>query len=414
MKLIDTDLYIVGLGIFTFVILYPAGNLSSTDAYFFGVSGSTESGLNVEDMNNLLLYQQIALYFIPILGNMQVVSILIVIFRFVWFRQRLKSRTNQAQIHRAKTDPVRGSLDLTAVTDESNLSRAQTWSAEPTDDPEPGLKSVTNSAPLRSDSSKIDPKSGRDLANDGPSSHPDPGLRRAQSSILDRTSEARATSPRIRFAPEPQLSRQHTLLTKTISSDGEFPLDEKRGQNHDPDHDVPEMGIKRALSSEGLEASMRLRTRHTAPRLHARGLSPDRISLHRVVTSVFELGGGDHVPVRKSRMRDDTLDLKRLESRESSNPFRETRKTSKYERLRLSTNAILGRNSNFSNLTSDDKDRLGGIEYRSLKLLLKVILSYYISLHLIGIISLTPWIYLTQETKYREYLADKGINYTWW
>lgn len=40
--------------------------------------------------------------------------------------------------------------------------------------------------------------------------------------------------------------------------------------------------------------------------------------------------------------------------------------------LKLSRYATLGRNSNFRNLTRDDREKLGGIEYRSLRLLLKI------------------------------------------
>jgi hypothetical protein len=39
----------------------------------------------------------------------------------------------------------------------------------------------------------------------------------------------------------------------------------------------------------------------------------------------------------------------------------------------LSRQATLGRNSQFYNLTSEDREALGGIEYRSLKLLLKIV-----------------------------------------
>jgi hypothetical protein len=47
--LIDRDIldaYILSFGILALAIIYPAGNLSAIDAYFFGVSASTESGLN--------------------------------------------------------------------------------------------------------------------------------------------------------------------------------------------------------------------------------------------------------------------------------------------------------------------------------------------------------------------------------
>lgn len=41
--------------------------------------------------------------------------------------------------------------------------------------------------------------------------------------------------------------------------------------------------------------------------------------------------------------------------------------------LSLSRQATLGRNSEFYNLTRQDREKLGGIEYRSLKLLLKIV-----------------------------------------
>lgn len=34
------------MGLLSLAILYPAGNLTAVDAYFFGASASTESGLN--------------------------------------------------------------------------------------------------------------------------------------------------------------------------------------------------------------------------------------------------------------------------------------------------------------------------------------------------------------------------------
>lgn len=41
-----TDAYILSFGILALVVIYPYGNLAAIDAYFFGVSASTESGLN--------------------------------------------------------------------------------------------------------------------------------------------------------------------------------------------------------------------------------------------------------------------------------------------------------------------------------------------------------------------------------
>lgn len=40
------DSYILFCTIFAFIILYPNGGLRAVDAFFFGASANTESGLN--------------------------------------------------------------------------------------------------------------------------------------------------------------------------------------------------------------------------------------------------------------------------------------------------------------------------------------------------------------------------------
>ena len=40
----------------------------------------------------------------------------------------------------------------------------------------------------------------------------------------------------------------------------------------------------------------------------------------------------------------------------------------------ISSQATVGRNSEFSNLTKQDREILGGLEYRALKLLLKIVI----------------------------------------
>ena len=40
------DAYIIFMGLLALPILYPYGNMDAIDAWFFGASASTESGLN--------------------------------------------------------------------------------------------------------------------------------------------------------------------------------------------------------------------------------------------------------------------------------------------------------------------------------------------------------------------------------
>lgn len=79
----------------------------------------------------------------------------------------------------------------------------------------------------------------------------------------------------------------------------------------------------------------------------------------------------------------------------------------------LSSHATIGRNSQFHNLTAEDREVLGGIEYRSLKLLLKIVTGYFFGLHLFGAICLVGWIQHANP-KYRDYLAECGQGNVWW
>jgi len=98
-------------------IIYPYGNLRAIDAYFFGASASTESGLNTSvflppsplfprswgkagssdnlsasriDIKALKTYQQVYIYIIPILGNFGFINIIVVLVRLRWFKKRLQ------------------------------------------------------------------------------------------------------------------------------------------------------------------------------------------------------------------------------------------------------------------------------------------------------------------------------------
>ncbi|KEF60746.1 uncharacterized protein A1O9_02307 [Exophiala aquamarina CBS 119918] len=79
----------------------------------------------------------------------------------------------------------------------------------------------------------------------------------------------------------------------------------------------------------------------------------------------------------------------------------------------LSAQVTIGRNSQFRNLTARDRERLGGIEYRSLKLLLKILVGYFFGLHLFGVICLVPWVQNAPQ-KYLDWLAECGQDKTWW
>lgn len=78
----------------------------------------------------------------------------------------------------------------------------------------------------------------------------------------------------------------------------------------------------------------------------------------------------------------------------------------------LSYTPTIGRNSNFVGLTLEQREELGGIEYRSLRTLALVLLFYFWGFQLIALTCLLPYIRLNR--KYREIVESNGVSPTWW
>ncbi|KAL9056189.1 MAG: hypothetical protein Q9162_003068 [Coniocarpon cinnabarinum] len=79
----------------------------------------------------------------------------------------------------------------------------------------------------------------------------------------------------------------------------------------------------------------------------------------------------------------------------------------------LSYQATIGRNSAFFNLSEEQRDELGGIEYRALKLLAMVLCLYFVGFHLLGLLSYLPWIE-NSSAAYKSTLAEDGVAVGWW
>lgn len=78
----------------------------------------------------------------------------------------------------------------------------------------------------------------------------------------------------------------------------------------------------------------------------------------------------------------------------------------------VSWNPVVEGNSVFVDLTDEQKDELGGVEYRALKLLAKILVAYYVGWHIVAVVILTPWI-VTSE-RYGTYVESIGVNRAWW
>ncbi|KOG98486.1 Trk1p [Saccharomyces eubayanus] len=78
----------------------------------------------------------------------------------------------------------------------------------------------------------------------------------------------------------------------------------------------------------------------------------------------------------------------------------------------LSWQPTIGRNSNFLGLTRAQKDELGGVEYRAIKLLCTILVVYYFGWHIVSFVMLVPWINLKKH--YSDIVRSDGVSPTWW
>ena len=115
-----------------------------------------------------------------------------------------------------------------------------------------------------------------------------------------------------------------------------------------------------------------------------------------------------------SKDEEDPKPLSRTKSRRSTfNTFLRSNTTqSQLEATPyLSYEPTIGRNSFFVNLTEEQREELGGIEYRALKTLAVILMTYFFAFHLIGIVCLTPWIY---RSSYGAIVTQQGQGRAWW
>ncbi|RHZ48952.1 putative potassium uptake transporter [Aspergillus thermomutatus] len=336
------------------VILYPYGNLSAIDAYLFGVSSSTESGLNPYvdlipeahgdtllikkaiknsvDLKELKTYQQLFLYFVPIVSNAGFINILVVVVRLYWFEKRL----NKLESSHQKDPEAQPAKFNVGGPSEANTAKSHSKS-------------------LFDDLSKLDKSVFREhdcIITENDNNGGDNSTKHRQISFADNSKALYIPSPR---------EHDRGLAITEMDDNHHF----KPSEDDDPQTDI---------------------ARHRS--------LVNSIPLERVASSMFVLGAYPSRSQERQSRRSISL------AKDSELPY-------------LSSQASLGRNSRFYNLTSEDREKLGGIEYRSLRLLLKITLGYFVGLHVFGVICLVPWIQ-NADPKYRDYLKDCGQGKIWW
>ncbi|CAZ79196.1 unnamed protein product [Tuber melanosporum] len=438
--------YVIGMAIIGSVIIYPYKNMRYIDALFFAAGGATQSGLNTIDANLLKLYQQVVIYFLPMLTTPIFINTLVVFVRLYWFEKRFENIVSLTrQPSRARSALSKGTLDDNVESGREGAGvrgrEITVLRAEPgtplnlsKQSLSPGPGKNTEDRP-RSMDSDIAPESVRSQTLQGRSSSD--GVHGSDSSGVassategPQTQRQNSEATGIQFVDLPSPSRDgagcmsaftspHIAFTETqrncvhgkalrIPGPREFEkgcraqeIDEDDiGTLHrsrttaegDRNHDVGSPASRTMSLGNGVNGSNNVRQRKLPP---LEQFLPRASTVERVISSAFSVG--------------------QHPKRRNTSPFsRLSRKTAKEppNMPYLSYTPTLGRNSQFVGLSDEERDELGGIEYRSLKLLAKVLVGYYLFFHVFGVVCFTPWIWASGG--YMDYVRSIGVNPTWW
>ncbi|KAJ4314156.1 hypothetical protein N0V84_009039 [Fusarium piperis] len=372
-------LYIILLGLLSFVILYPGGNISAIDAYFMGASSSTVTGLATLDLKELRVYQQLYLYFVPMFANLVFINIIVVVVRLFWFNRHLKKAAPFLLRQRRRNG--NGGGGVVQKEDDAELGSGLPLPETPSPQSSPEPSVLASSSPARTVIEDILPRIEERSRTEPPPSktthHPTPSRVAVDDEKLPEDEEdeegeeskrANQLEPRITFDPS---TDHHPRHEATLYIPGP--------------HDEIET-ITRTYSTPGSN----LRRRRSAGLRINEARSMERVAT--VASSMFVIGG----------VRDPRRERLATAPTMAAGDFPQ-----------LSREVTVGRNSMFHNLSSQDREELGGIEYRSLKLLLKIILAYFFGLQFIGMICLIGWIQYA-PSKYIDHLEESGQNKIWW
>ncbi len=448
-NLLPLDFYILSLVIIGSVIVFGAGkgNLDYIDALFFASCASTQAGLNTVDINTLNTFQQVIFYLWPMMSNPITINSFVVFLRLYWFEKRFQhivreARQRRGTISKSKTKPKRDDADVERgvngrkITVMLNGARSRI-----TND---GIL-LEDNPPHSSDQHELSPsappsdQSATDVATDIADDSPEP--RRPEIKFARTVTKSDGLGEDALKLPPARSDQEHiAILERQRKGDDEVlripnPRDVERGMAprrveagdaEEPEALSPRDGafnfgpsteaqtvapenrqqaitieepdrrkLQQSESDEVVEDAKAMA--HTFAFLKLRRprfMSRTNNKLH---SRADELGGA----VSKGKRRQSLQTIRGAFSREKveGTPY-------------LSWEPTIGRNSAFPDLTEEQREELGGIEYRSLKTLALILTGYFWIYSAIGVIGLVPWI--LSEEHYGQIVDAAGVSRTWW
>ncbi|CAH6721822.1 low-affinity potassium transport protein [[Candida] jaroonii] len=400
--------YILFWAILGAIILFPIRNSPFIDMLFFSSGAATQSGLNTIDVNDLKLYQQIIIYLLPMFTTPIFIHGTLLFIRLYGFERYFDNIKESSKLN----NKMRRTMSLAnTMTNMSGRSRRDGTQLNTENNQTLGIPMVnihppnTNNNPTSTDvgSDEENPASVGSVEHiSEPSS--------SSSTPVDTSNTANNDEERgIRFQlpkrPDPSASDMYRSIELLRNHPNERAI-------IDDDEDGEVLVIKSPNQIENEDGSPIFTKVQFNQPLRRLNKVTSRFKKNRTMSNGSEESIDSEDEPNQShlnphRRRDDEESLYTSISNTLSNSLSRS-KTVNY----LSWEPTVGRNSNFVHLTDDQKAELGGVEYRAIKLLIKIVWGYYIGFHILALIVNVIWI--QYKPQHIEQLHGYGINKSWW
>lgn len=405
------------------------GELAYVDALFFAAGANTQAGLNPVDVNLLNTFQQASIMIFSMMSNPMAINSFVVFLRLFWFEKKFQDLVRTARSRRGTITKTKSKARTEANDVEKGVNGRD-------------IRVMHGGAPKRmtNDGFVIDEPNGKmaGSSTDGDGGSP---VRTPSGQTVDQnTNEQRG--PGITFAGvvkrsdgmddtalrmAPRSDEEHIAILqrqRNTENDevlripgprdvelGERPRKVENGASDEPEPLSP--GLQRT-NSDAAERQPPERTKITIKEPDKRPTRKEEFSEDaRAFINVFT-----PFKIRRPRILDGSNDPQHngsaMTRRNTFDTIRRALSKDKPEDEApyLSFQPTLGRNSQFvGDLTDEEREELGGIEYRSLKTLSLILTFYFWGFWLLGVLLLVPWIY---RTSYGSVVDNAGQNRGWW
>ncbi|KAG5927330.1 hypothetical protein E4U42_002353 [Claviceps africana] len=466
--------WIIGATIVCSVAIFIAGKgeLEYIDALLFASGANTQAGLNPIDVNLLNGFQQAMMYTFAMISNPITMHTSVVFLRLYWFEKRFRSWAREVRARRptltksksqARNDmhlaeqgvngrnitlvPQNGRKQRITndgiLLDDGNTQTFRNLSAQQkSGESDTTIVTEEHSDPAEHavaedlDDDIQEPSTGRARRGSRNSGHNVPGptaitfaetVKRSDGLRHDETKfpQTRTHAEHIAILERQRNPDDDEVLRIPGPRDAERGLGPRRLLAGDTKEDDEQYGLSRSLtvdSRQGCGVADLSRIRERQPTIVI--AEPQKARRDEARDNVKGTDGpSDVLRLRKPRTFNHSQN-KEQEDAEEPRAVRATR-TRTLDKIRsalsnsktddmpyLSYTPTMGRNSNFVGLTLEQREELGGIEYRSLRTLAVVLLAYFWGFHLIIVTFLLPFI--LESDYYGRVLEAVSVSKTWW